>query len=88
MNRIIFYTICLIGSFFSCKKDTIAQSNLDYIIFGHFYGECSGERCIENFKLEKDKIFERRMTFIQISNHFILVIFFKYLKIIMNMQRI
>ena len=64
MTKIIFYTICLIGLLFSsCKKDTIAQSNSDYIIFGHFYGECSGERCIEIFKLEKDKIFEDKNDF-------------------------
>ena len=64
MNRIIFYTICMIGLLFSsCKKDPIAQSNSDYIIFGHFYGECSGERCIEIFKLEKDKIFEDKNDF-------------------------
>ncbi|MFH6603545.1 BPTI/Kunitz domain-containing protein [Maribacter algicola] len=30
----------------------------DYLIFGHFYGECSGEGCIEIFKLENGSLFE------------------------------
>lgn len=30
----------------------------DYIVFGHFYGECAGETCVENFALTKDKLYE------------------------------
>ncbi len=30
----------------------------DYLIFGHFYGECLGERCVETFKLEEDYLLE------------------------------
>jgi hypothetical protein len=30
----------------------------EYLIFGHFYGECAGEPCIEIFKIEKNKLFE------------------------------
>ena len=43
----------------SCKKeDNIELSKSDYIIFGHFYGECFGEQCVEIFRLEQDKLFE------------------------------
>ncbi len=42
----------------SCKKECVELSESDYIIFGHFYGECMGEGCIEIFRLEKDKLFE------------------------------
>lgn len=42
----------------SCKKDNVELSNSDYIIFGHFYGECGGEGCVEIFRLEEGKLFE------------------------------
>jgi len=32
--------------------------NQDYLIFGHFYGECRGESCVEIFKLENNQLFE------------------------------
>ena len=37
----------------ACQQDdTIeSESDLDYIIFGHFYGKCIGERCVEMYKL-------------------------------------
>ncbi|HCS20812.1 MAG TPA: hypothetical protein DIW47_09675 [Bacteroidetes bacterium] len=42
----------------ACKKDAPKPSNPDYIVFGHFYGECMGEGCIEIFKLKEDKLLE------------------------------
>lgn len=43
----------------SCKKDNhVNLSDADYIIFGHFYGECIGEQCVRLFKLGEDKLFE------------------------------
>lgn len=38
----------------------IRMTNCDenYLIFGHYYGECGGEKCIEKYKLKSDKIFE------------------------------
>ena len=30
----------------------------DYIIFGHFYGECWGEECVEIFKIENENLYE------------------------------
>ena len=41
----------------SCAKEDLSTS-IDTLIFGHFYGECSGERCIETYKLESDKLYE------------------------------
>jgi hypothetical protein len=59
MTNKILILLCLPLTFLiSCKKDNAAIPPSDYLIFGHFYGECSGERCIEIFKLEKDKLFE------------------------------
>jgi len=46
----------------SCKKEDdkegIRLSGSDYLVFGHFYGECGGEQCIETFKLEHDRLSE------------------------------
>ncbi len=41
----------------SCNKDDgIKLSDGDYLIFGHFYGECFGEECVEIFRLEANKL--------------------------------
>lgn len=43
----------------SCsKKDNPDNSVPDYLIFGHFYGECVGEGCIEIFCLEPTRLLE------------------------------
>ena len=34
------------------------EGTTDYIVFGHFYGECVGEQCVEIFKLTKDQLSE------------------------------
>ena len=62
MKHINSLVICLaIFLFTSCDNGSnngLSLSDSDYIIFGHFYGECGGETCIEIFRLEKDKLFE------------------------------
>jgi hypothetical protein len=57
-NKII--TACLtLFLFTACENDnTVKLSTSDYIIFGHFYGECVGEQCVEIFRLEENKLFE------------------------------
>lgn len=42
----------------SCKKDDNQISDGDYLMFGHFYGMCGGEQCVEIFRLEETKLFE------------------------------
>lgn len=43
----------------SCSKRNQAfMEKGDYIIFGHFYGYCRGEHCIEIFKLTDDGLYE------------------------------
>lgn len=42
----------------SCNKDEAKLSDGDYLIFGHFYGECFGEECIEIFRLETNRLLE------------------------------
>ena len=45
---------------FSCNKTEplVESKSFEYLIFGHFYGECSGEECIALFRLEQQQLFE------------------------------
>jgi hypothetical protein len=44
---------------YSCKKEGEQGNEVpDYLIFGHFYGECVGEGCIEIFCLEPTRLLE------------------------------
>lgn len=60
MKLQILITTCLtIFLFASCKKDkTVQPSNSNYLMFGHFYGECFSETCVEIYRLEQDKLLE------------------------------
>jgi len=60
MKLNVLISACLTFFFLtSCEKDdNYEPSKSDYIFFGHFYGECMGEHCVEIFRLEKDKLFE------------------------------
>lgn len=47
--------------FSACKKDgtdPIVLSDGDYLMFGHFYGMCGGEACVEIFRLEDNRLLE------------------------------
>ena len=75
----ILLLIFIIGTFISCKKDNskIVIDDKNFLIFGHFYGECFGEGCIETYKLTDKKLFEdtiddysgRNLNFIELSNN-------------------
>lgn len=39
-----------------CRKDPVAKDG--YIVFGHFYGFCEGEQCIELYKYENGVLYE------------------------------
>lgn len=54
----IIVLIFLLISGCSKQNDTVEVSDADYIIFGHFYGFCAGEQCIEIFKLTKNALYE------------------------------
>lgn len=40
------------------SEDETNLNNDDYLIFGHFYGFCVGENCIEIFKLTNNTLYE------------------------------
>ncbi|MCB0510207.1 MAG: hypothetical protein H6579_07670 [Chitinophagales bacterium] len=55
-----FFNLTLILALFSlisCKKEK-DLSNEDYLLFGHFYGMCMGESCIEYYKLDAAHLYE------------------------------
>lgn len=56
--RLLWVGIFLLA-FTSCTKEpAIHLRESDYLIFGHFYGECIGEQCIEIYKLEQNQLLE------------------------------
>lgn len=57
MKKLICFGLCLLG-LFACKKEDVSSTTQDYLVFGHFYGECVGETCIEMFKIENNHLFE------------------------------
>ena len=64
-------TLALIGLLFtSCSEsDNSVQANkMDYLIFGHFHGECLGEGCVETFKLTGDKLYEDTLDIYNAEN--------------------
>lgn len=51
----LFATACFLSS---CNKKCDHLSADDYLVFGHFYGMCQGEACIEIFRLEDKRLLE------------------------------
>ena len=60
MKTSILLTLLLpLSMLISCdKNDNMNNEDFDYLIFGHYYGECGGEGCIETFKLSHEKLYE------------------------------
>ena len=40
------------------EEQPFVETENGYFIFGHFYGECIGEGCVEIYKIEDEKLFE------------------------------
>ena len=60
MKKIVF-TLFTLGILASCNSDDDNSININeenFLIFGHFYGECAGEECVETFKLTDKSVFE------------------------------
>ena len=72
MNIIVIITLLLTVSFLSsCKKDQDpTNTETDYLIFGHFYGMCQGETCVETFLVTDQKLFEDENDSYSVSEPF------------------
>jgi len=55
---LLFFAVLIFST--SCNKqdEEPEQLSIDYIVFGHFYGFCVGEACIEMFKLTDEGLYE------------------------------
>ncbi len=42
----------------SCQKTPLELNEGASLVFGHFYGECIGESCVETYKLTSEVLFE------------------------------
>lgn len=55
MRRTILF-VCILTA---CQSESVQPtSSYDYIVFGHFYGMCIGEGCVEYYKLTPTKLYE------------------------------
>ena len=74
--RKIFLFLIVIGALTSCNKDNITINEQNFFIFGHFYGECFGEGCVETYKLTDVKLYEdivddysgQNLDFVELNN--------------------
>ncbi|CAM1347614.1 hypothetical protein [Tenacibaculum crassostreae] len=60
MKRIV-VILAIVGVLFSCNDNDLNEININeqnYLVFGHFYGMCGGEDCVETFKLTNTTLFE------------------------------
>jgi len=60
MKHIINVIVFSFSMLFSCNSEEATPDNNsgNYIVFGHFYGFCIGEECVEIFKLTNNDLFE------------------------------
>ncbi len=58
-NTILLLVLCIL-TLNSCirRKHVEAPADSNYLIFGHFYGFCAGEACVEIFRLDDNTLSE------------------------------
>jgi hypothetical protein len=58
MKKTLFILLLSIFIYGCSTNNTNNLDDYDYLIFGHFYGFCIGEGCVEIFKLTNDSLYE------------------------------
>jgi len=61
MCRLKYFLVLIAVSFLltTCNNnDQDSTKQIEYLVFGHFYGECFGKDCIRIFKMNCCQIFE------------------------------
>ena len=58
ISRISLFFITFLLSVSCAEQKVQPEDENAYILFGHFYGFCMGEQCIEIFKLTDSELFE------------------------------
>lgn len=55
MRRVILF-VCILTA---CQSESVQPTSpYDYIVFGHYYGMCIGEDCVEYYKLTPTDLYE------------------------------
>ncbi|MGY8885139.1 MAG: hypothetical protein ACKVKI_06440, partial [Flavobacteriales bacterium] len=75
MNKVLTLLIAIVMTT-SCNKDCITLNEQNYLVFGHFYGMCAGEGCVETYKLTDMKLYEdliddysgQNLEFVELEN--------------------
>ncbi|MEP3209700.1 MAG: hypothetical protein ABJN95_10945 [Maribacter sp.] len=77
MKKLVFVLLAF-GILCACTSDDsgININEQNFMVFGHFYGECGGEGCVETFKLTNTSLFEdivddysgQNMDFVALDN--------------------
>ncbi len=57
-NNWILFVVCVALFTISCEKEQRCGFTSTQFSFGHFYGKCGGEECIEIFRIENGKLLE------------------------------
>ncbi|WP_210463680.1 hypothetical protein [Rufibacter roseolus] len=57
MKRLLFYCLGLM-TLLGCEPEDQSPFEPDYLVFGHFYGFCGGEQCVEIFKIQGGQLYE------------------------------
>lgn len=57
--------------FMSCEKEKCGfGTDTDYVTFGHFYGQCFGEGCVEIFRVDHATLYEDTLDMYPNSDDF------------------
>jgi hypothetical protein len=56
----ILFLFFILSAGLSCEEDCkcAGTGQFDYMVFGHFYGECAGEDCVEIYKFDAEHLYE------------------------------
>jgi hypothetical protein len=60
MRTLIFLSIVSLLCNACCDEDH-GQPTEEFMVFGHFYGECLGEGCVEMYKIENGQLYEDQL---------------------------
>ncbi|MFT5914743.1 MAG: hypothetical protein ACJAWV_000274 [Flammeovirgaceae bacterium] len=55
------FILLLVFTFSACDKEEefgVDLSEGDYLVFGHFYGFCAGETCVENYLIKEGELYK------------------------------
>lgn len=64
MRNIWMFILCIILSAYACNKSEEIDNPVpqSFFIFGHYYGFCGGEGCVEIFKIEDESLLFEDIT--------------------------